>query len=187
MSVWMVQLCYALRQPDYFFRSALRGKTAAGFAIQSCRLLLSKSCFTLTKYAGIQLWCRRFCKIMWTLWLPFEVWIIWYMTCKESTEFLTALGNVRKGNKKTALYCQTLKVAIPTCRLVKMSKQTFPALNSNTSLWGMSWPSGQGIGMAIIWSPVRPLPPRDKGGALVVWPGMPFPSDGIIIYYYYNT
>ncbi len=42
-----------------------------------------------------------------------------------------------------------------------------------TICW-MSWPNGQGIGLAIVWSPVRPLPPRDKGGALVVQPWMPF-------------
>jgi hypothetical protein len=30
-------------------------------------------------------------------------------------------------------------------------------------------------------SPVRTLPPREYGGALVVWPGMPFPNlDGRI-------
>ncbi len=31
--------------------------------------------------------------------------------------------------------------------------------------------TGQGIGLAVVWSPVWTLPPRDKGGALVVWPG----------------
>ncbi len=41
-------------------------------------------------------------------------------------------------------------------------------------LYGMSWPNGQGIGLAVVWSPVRTLPPRDNGGALcgVAW--MPF-------------
>ncbi len=29
----------------------------------------------------------------------------------------------------------------------------------------MSWPNGQGIGLSIVRSPVRPLLPRDKGGA----------------------
>ena len=33
---------------------------------------------------------------------------------------------------------------------------------------GMLWPNGQDIGLEIVWSPVRTLPPCDKGGALVV-------------------
>jgi hypothetical protein len=41
---------------------------------------------------------------------------------------------------------------------------------------GMSWPNGQGIGLAIVWSSVRILPPRIYGGALLVWFGMPFPN-----------
>ena len=32
-------------------------------------------------------------------------------------------------------------------------------------------PFVQDIGLEIVCSPVRTLPPRDKGGALVVWPG----------------
>jgi hypothetical protein len=35
---------------------------------------------------------------------------------------------------------------------------------------------GQGIGLAVVRSPVRTLPPRKYGGALMVWPGMPFPN-----------
>jgi hypothetical protein len=48
---------------------------------------------------------------------------------------------------------------------------------------GSSWPCGQGGGLAVVRSPVRTLPPREYGGALVVWPqaGMPFPNlDGRI-------
>jgi hypothetical protein len=45
----------------------------------------------------------------------------------------------------------------------------------------LSWPCGQGGGMAVVRSPFRTLPPRAYGGALVVWPGMPFPNlDGRI-------
>ncbi len=32
----------------------------------------------------------------------------------------------------------------------------------------MSWPNGQGIVLDIVRSPVRPLPPRNKGGTLMV-------------------
>jgi hypothetical protein len=46
---------------------------------------------------------------------------------------------------------------------------------------GSLWPCGQGGGLAVVRSPVRTLPPREYGGALVVWPGMPFPNlDGRI-------
>ncbi len=46
---------------------------------------------------------------------------------------------------------------------------------------GTLWPCGQGCGLAVVRSPVRTLPPREYGGALVVWPGMPFPNlDGRI-------
>jgi hypothetical protein len=46
---------------------------------------------------------------------------------------------------------------------------------------GSSWPCGQGGGLAVVRSPVRTLPPREYGGTLVVWPGMPFPNlDGRI-------
>ncbi len=46
---------------------------------------------------------------------------------------------------------------------------------------GSLWPCGQGGGLAVVRSPVRTLPPREYGGALVVWPGMPFPKlDGRI-------
>jgi hypothetical protein len=46
---------------------------------------------------------------------------------------------------------------------------------------GSSWPCGHGGGLAVVRSPVRTLPPREYGGALVVWPGMPFPNlDGRI-------
>jgi hypothetical protein len=48
-------------------------------------------------------------------------------------------------------------------------------------LLGSSWPCGQGGGLAVVRSPVRTLPPCAYGGALVVWPGMPFPNlDGRI-------
>jgi hypothetical protein len=42
---------------------------------------------------------------------------------------------------------------------------------------GMSWPNYQGIGLAIIWSSVRTLPPRVYGGALcgVAWDAVPEP------------
>jgi hypothetical protein len=51
----------------------------------------------------------------------------------------------------------------------------------NCAYDGSSWPCcGQGGGLAVR-SPVRTLPPRAYGGALVVWPGMPFPNlDGRI-------
>jgi hypothetical protein len=43
-----------------------------------------------------------------------------------------------------------------------------------------SW-SNFGGGLAVVRSPVQTLPPREYGGALVVWPGMPFPNlDGRI-------
>jgi hypothetical protein len=46
---------------------------------------------------------------------------------------------------------------------------------------GSSWPCGQGGGLAIVGSPVLTPPPRAYGGALVAWPGMPFPNlDGRI-------
>ncbi len=46
---------------------------------------------------------------------------------------------------------------------------------------GTSWPCGQGGGLAVVRSPVRTQPPLEYGGALVVWPGMPFPNlDGRI-------
>jgi hypothetical protein len=46
---------------------------------------------------------------------------------------------------------------------------------------GSLWPCGQGGGLAVVRSPVRTPPPRAYGGALVVWPGMPFPNlDGRI-------
>ncbi len=46
---------------------------------------------------------------------------------------------------------------------------------------GSSWPCGQDGWLAVVRSPVRTLPPREYGGALVVWPGMPFPNlDGRI-------
>ena len=33
------------------------------------------------------------------------------------------------------------------------------------SVGGMSWPDGQGIGLAIYWFPVQTLPPRVQAGA----------------------
>ena len=41
---------------------------------------------------------------------------------------------------------------------------------------GMLWPSGQGMGLAIIWSLVWNLPLRIYGCARLAWPGMPFPT-----------
>ncbi len=57
--------------------------------------------------------------------------------------------------------------------------------NSLLTQWlafqGSSWPCGQDSGLAVVRSPVRTLPPRAYSGALVVWPGMPFPNlDGKI-------
>ncbi len=40
----------------------------------------------------------------------------------------------------------------------------------------MSWPGGQGIGLAIVWSSGRILTLHVYGGTLVVWPGMLFPN-----------
>ncbi len=42
--------------------------------------------------------------------------------------------------------------------------------------------AAQNVGrLAVVRSAVRTLPPREYGGALVVWPGMPFPNlDGRI-------
>ena len=57
------------------------------------------------------------------------------------------------------------------CRLILISWCQTKCVDAR----GMSWPCGQGIGLAIVLLPVRTLPPRDKGGALVVRPGMPFP------------
>ncbi len=57
----------------------------------------------------------------------------------------------------------------------KEQKKGTPWGKNSVHIMLMSWPNGHGVGLAIVWSPVRTLPPRVYGGALVVWPGMPFP------------
>ncbi len=56
-----------------------------------------------------------------------------------------------------------------------------PTMHTKRSLEGTLWPCGHDGGLAVVRSPVLTLPPREYGGSLVVWPGMPFPNlDGRI-------